>query len=297
MKGYESRWPSIQQKMGQVEAHVSRKGARKRNVSVAFGISLKSKRVSRNWGRVQTNLARTLRSILNNTDSHYRVVVAGHEKPRIKELKHRKVHWLSVKFKRPTGPGGFSRDKMRKRRVIGAYLRKVGYSGYFMPLDADDWIHYRFVELIRKLPKADAFIFRSGLMINVVRKEVWWRKDRFFIGCGSSAMHHFKTKDFPRKPNSSRKVAFGMVLKDHKKVSQHVTRRRRRYCMVELPLITWVLAHGDNNSMLKGKKDNSVSAESYGSKGERLDSSLYRYFKIRERLRSSKHRRPYRRSL
>ncbi len=71
-------------------------------VEVAFAISLKSKRVSRNWTRVQNNLARTLRSIINNTDQNYRIVIAGHEKPNIEEMKHERVTWLPVRFPPPT---------------------------------------------------------------------------------------------------------------------------------------------------------------------------------------------------
>ena len=122
------------------------------DLEIAFGISLKSKKVSRNWNIVQTNLSRTLRSILNNTDQNFRIIIAGHEKPNIEEMNHDRVTWLSVSFSRPRYISQYSIDKFRKRRVIGAYLRKIGFSGYFMPLDADDWIHYRFVEFIRTTP-------------------------------------------------------------------------------------------------------------------------------------------------
>ncbi|MDQ1004178.1 uncharacterized protein (UPF0333 family) [Neobacillus niacini] len=95
-------------------------------VEVAFAISLKSKRSSRNWTRVQNNLARTLRSIINNTDQNFRIVIAGHEKPNITEMKHERVTWLPVHFPPPTHISKYSSDKFRKCRVIGAYLRRSG---------------------------------------------------------------------------------------------------------------------------------------------------------------------------
>ncbi|MDQ1004177.1 hypothetical protein QFZ28_004577 [Neobacillus niacini] len=33
-----------------------------------------------------------------------------------------------------------------------------------MPLDADDWVHYRFVEYIRSHLIADAFVINTGCM-------------------------------------------------------------------------------------------------------------------------------------
>lgn len=67
-------------------------------IGIVFAISLKSKAVSRDWGTVQNNLAKTLRSILHSTDANFRIVIAGHEKPDIAELKHEYVTWLSVDF-------------------------------------------------------------------------------------------------------------------------------------------------------------------------------------------------------
>ncbi len=68
------------------------------NVEVAFAISVKSKKTSRNWLRVQNNLASTLRSILHNTDQNYRILIAGHNKPNIEEMKSDRVTWLPVGF-------------------------------------------------------------------------------------------------------------------------------------------------------------------------------------------------------
>lgn len=260
-----------------------RRPHRAKNNKIAFAISLKSKKVSRNWGKVQVNLARTLRSILRSTDRNFLIVIAGHEKPNIPELRHKRVTWLEVKFAPPSNAAGFTRDKMRKRKVIGAYLRKSGFSGYFMPLDADDWIHRRFVEYVRSRPRANAFILKSGFMANMSQKQMWFRKDRFYIGCGSSAVFYLSNKDLPKSSKSKklRKIPFQMTLKAHPKVMQHLSRFKKKYKLIKLPFVTWVLAHGDNNSMIKGKKDNKVAAKNYRAIEEPLKPWIYKYFKIR----------------
>ncbi len=60
-----------------------------------------------------------------------------------------------------------------------------------MPVDADDWIHYRFVVYIRSLPISDSYIFNNGFMVNLINNELWVR-DRFYGGCGTSQIFYFE---------------------------------------------------------------------------------------------------------
>ena len=249
------------------------------NVEVAFAISLKSKKTSRNWSRVQNNLASTLRSILHNTDQNYRILIAGHNKPSIEEMKNDRVTWLPVRFPPPTNSRKYSSDKLRKRRVIGAYLRKIGFSGYFMPLDADDWIHYRFVEFIRSNPIADAFVINTGCMANLKHKQIWAR-DRFYTNCGSSAVFYFSNRDFPlsSRRRDVMKTKFKWVIFPHVRVTKYL--RNQNYKMVNFPLVTYVLVHGDNNTVIKRKINSSISAKRYQAISEKLEGWFYEYFKI-----------------
>jgi hypothetical protein len=249
-------------------------------VEVAFAISLKSKRASRNWTRVQNNLARTLRSIINNTDQNFRIIIAGHEKPNIKEMNHQRVTWLPVRFPPPTFISQYSIDKFRKRRVIGAYLRKIGFSGYFMPLDADDWVHYRFVEYIRSHPITDAFVINTGCMANMKSKQIWVR-ERFYKACGSGALFYLRNSDFPRTPKKRdvMKSKFKWVIFAHAKVTNYL--KNKNYKMVNYPLVTWVVVHGDNNTTMKRKIRSSISAERYQAISENLEDWFYEYFKIK----------------
>ncbi|WP_175638989.1 hypothetical protein [Metabacillus schmidteae] len=249
---------------------------------IAFAISLKSKRSSKNWDRVQENLSKTLRSIFRNTDQNYRIIVAGHKKPIINELNHEKVTWLRVRFSPPKSPKGFSRDKMHKRKVIGNYLRKVGFSGYFMPIDADDWIHYRFIEYIRNCPLSDAFIINKGFMFNLFNENIWMRKQSFYKGCGTSQILYFNNNELPKSAlwNATVDKNFEVVLKSHVFIKEFLKKRNKMYTLVEFPLITWVLAHGDNNSIILGKHDLNISAIRYQAEEEKFDSRFYNYFKV-----------------
>lgn len=249
--------------------------------SLAFGISLKSKRVSKDWNLIEKNLSKTLRTILNNTDKHFQVVIAGHEKPDIPEMLDKQVTWLQVDFDPPTKPKGFSPDKFKKRTVIGTYLRKSGFTGYFMPLDADDWVHYRFVEYIRSQPITDAFVIEKGFMTNIKNQEIWLRED-FFKGCGSGAIFYLKNKDFPKfslKKEVKRKL-FRLTLKTHPRILEFLARKNKKCTIIDLPLMTYVFGHGENNSIIKGKKEASRSADYYHTKGEPIDMLFFKHFRV-----------------
>lgn len=274
---------SIKEQLLQFEQYVSQLTLKNNNDNeVAFGISLKSKSVSRSWKRVQVNLTKTLRTILNNTDQNFRIIIAGHNKPNIKEINHEKVTWLCVKFNPPTTSKGFWRDKIQKRGVIGAYLRKSGFNGYFMPVDADDWIHCRFVEYIRSFPLTSSFVFNKGFMVNLSRNEIWTRK-HFYKGCGTSQLFYFNNEEFPKSSKrvdvlkSNFKVASGRA---HGKVVEYLNKISKQYIFIHDPLIIWVMAHGDNNSIIKGKLDKSVSAKKYNSQGEKIENWLYEFFNV-----------------
>lgn len=245
---------------------------------IAFAISLKSKTAATDWNVVQKNLSNTLKSIIRNTDQNYRIIVAGHKKPNINELKHEKVTWLTVKFTPPTNPKGFTRDKMRKRRVIGTYLRKIGFSGYFMPLDADDWIHHRFVEYIRAQPFTPAFILDYGFFSNIRKNEIWLMKE-FYKRCGSSAVFYFSSEDFP-KDTKDKLTPFRITVKSHPQVQEHLIKINKDYVMVNEPLVLRFFGHSDNNSILKGKLSNEHSATDYNLEGEIFEEWIYNYFKI-----------------
>ncbi|WP_286230710.1 hypothetical protein [Neobacillus mesonae] len=274
----------IKKRLDKIDKHFKKNKANARTgangVEVAFGISLKSKKVSRNWIKVQNNLSKTLRSILNNTDQNFRIIIAGHEKPNIEEMNHERVTWLSVAFSRPRYIHQYSLDKFRKRRVIGAYLRRIGFNGYFMPLDADDWIHFRFVEYIRTAPISDAFILNKGFMVNLKNNQVWL-KDRFFIGCGSSVVFYFSNKDFPRTSRNRdvRKTKFKWTIWPHHKITQYL--RSKNYRMVDFPFVTWVLFHGDNNSVIKRKSSSRVSPRKHNRMSENFGDWFYKYFKVK----------------
>ncbi len=71
---------------------------------------------------------------------------------------------------------------------------------------------------------------------------------------------------------------FKVTIRHHGRVIKHLKKINKGYVVVIFPLITWVLAHGDNNSMILRKKDNDISAKQYYANGESLHELFYDFF-------------------
>jgi glycosyltransferase involved in cell wall biosynthesis len=165
-----------------------------------FGISLASKQVVNDWAHTQLMLQRTLRSVLNQTDPRFRVIICGHERPKLAELDDRRVTFIVSDAKRPENSSQFRGDKMWKRRLIGAKLRRMG-GGYFFPLDADDLVHKNVVEHVLADDNRRGYSIAQGYVEDFLHQRLApvpgaWSAP-FHHVCGSSAVLYFEPEDLP----------------------------------------------------------------------------------------------------
>lgn len=108
----------------------------------AFAIPLKARSACSNWDAAQQNLRRTVRSAQAAAAADDGlIVVACHDEPELGSSADN-VRVLPVPFPEPTNMQDAGRDKARKRRYIGAWLREtLDRPVYVMFLDADDLVH------------------------------------------------------------------------------------------------------------------------------------------------------------
>lgn len=109
-----------------------------------FGIPLVARASSRDWPLVEALLDLTLTSVRAQTDRAFRIVVAGHDRPRAlpPEATFIEAHWPAEAV-RPD-----NLDSGRKKHAIQAHVLASG-GGLLMLLDADDWVDARLVETAR----------------------------------------------------------------------------------------------------------------------------------------------------
>jgi FkbM family methyltransferase len=165
-----------------------------------FGISLASAQVSTDWVRTQEVLGHTLRSLLNQSDPRFTVVICGHERPCLPEIDDPRVLFVESDRPPPKNSSGFRGDKMRKRRIAGSILRARG-GGYFFPLDADDLVHRDVVAHVRAGDNRKGYLIEKGYVLDYGNRVLApipgaWSVS-FDRSCGSSAVIWFTADELP----------------------------------------------------------------------------------------------------
>lgn len=98
------------------------------------------------WELTQDLLGLTLQSLAAQTDGDFRVLIAGHERPRLPA--DARVEFFSVDWApAPTGP--HNDDSGRKKHLLSERIGARG-GGLMMIADADDWVDRRTVETARR---------------------------------------------------------------------------------------------------------------------------------------------------
>lgn len=115
---------------------------------LTFVVPVKSKVVTSDWNRFSQLLERTLKSICNQKDSNFKVVVVCHEIPEI-TFSHKNLHYVPVDFEPPNSNDFESSksfykakemDKGKKILLGVKYASKEFKTDYIMTVDSDDFV-------------------------------------------------------------------------------------------------------------------------------------------------------------
>jgi hypothetical protein len=109
-----------------------------RPVPFTFGIALMPRLLARDWALIEALLDLTLASLRAQTDPDFRVIIAGHDRPRTAMDNDPRLSFLPVDWPvQATGP--HNDDSGRKKHVLNDRVLAQG-GGLFMLVDADDWV-------------------------------------------------------------------------------------------------------------------------------------------------------------
>jgi hypothetical protein len=167
--------------------------ARLRRRRFAFAIPFKPRSACADWEQAQANLRRTIGSIRSAAGSEAAVVVvACHEEPDLGDVGGDDVHLLSVPFAEPADQWEAARDKARKRRFIGSWLRQalVADEAYVMFFDADDLVHKDTLEYVLAHGHG-SYVVDHGYFLDLTSGLLWHRRQAFHRTCGSSFVCRF----------------------------------------------------------------------------------------------------------
>lgn len=220
------------------------------NGKVVFAIPLKPRSRSKDWGLVEHNLSVTLRSVRQSTNCNYMCAIAGHDRPDV-DYRDDAV-FLPVDFPEPTGLPEAGRDKYRKLRHIGAWVRSVGADEktLVMFLDADDLISSRLVDFALSTT-ADALVVRDGYRLDLSNGRIGAIDGDFHMRCGSSFFVRFQEEDFPLSWKDNQ-TYFGQ-MHGHMSRFEVASAAGKRVEAVPFRAVTYLINHADSLQLERGR--------------------------------------------
>lgn len=215
-----------------------------------FAIPLAAATVG-DWEHTCQMLGHTLRSILNQSNASFRVLLCGHDRPDLRELEDSRVEWMVSDIDPPVGSGKYRPDKARKRALIAHRFRQLG-GGYYMPLDADDLVHRDLVAHVRETRSPHGYSLRRGYAMDWKNRKlapvpgVW--DTTFDQVCGSSGIFHFQPTDLPETLGKGTDEAYFHQFSFHAYWRTTAHENGRPLEDVDFPAVIYVLNHAQNLS-------------------------------------------------
>ena len=222
-----------------------------------FGIPLRSKHSSKNWNVVSEMFNNTLRSIYNQTNSNFKIIVACHDVPDINFSIDSRVEFHQVEIPVPNNLNEQMKDKGYKVHLIGKIIHDYG-GGYTMIVDADDLISNRICEFVHKnYGKTDGWYVKTGYMYYHDSKKLSIAPK---FPSGSNFICFYNQSDLPSTLENayieSQQSSHYIITKSHNieiklKASENVGKKIR-----PLPFkgAIYILGTGDNHSTLNGRR-------------------------------------------
>jgi hypothetical protein len=167
-------------------------------LTTVFAIPMKSRLRCANWPAAELSLRRTIGSIQQAARGHSVVIcIACHEPPELGGVGKEGIVVLPVEFPAPSTLLEANRDKARKRRHIGAWVRARATEDVRIAfVDADDLVHRRFLDAVVR-SKAESQLVTDGYFVDTARGVVWLRRGMFYRSCGSGFVCRFRPDELP----------------------------------------------------------------------------------------------------
>jgi hypothetical protein len=219
----------------------------------AFSISFKPRSACADWEQAQANLRRTIRSARGvGLTGAAIVAVACHDEPELGDVGGKDVHVLRVPFAEPARDAKEGvRDMARKRRFIGAWLRKafVSDEAYVMFLDADDLVHKDILDYVLTHGHG-SYVVDQGYVLDLSSGVVWRRRQGFHLTCGSSFVCRFGRDELPSswEDDASPFGQFGSSLdqRGHSNYDQVAAELGRPPAVLPFPGVVYTVNHSES---------------------------------------------------
>jgi hypothetical protein len=176
-------------------------------------------------------------SLYNSSDQDFRIVITGHEKPNVAELRDPRVTFRASSFEKPSGPKEFARDKARKQRSNLEWIKDQG-GGDVVMADADDLFHRDLFRVIREADHSNGHIIKRGYVFDMTNGKLApipgaWSK-AFDAICGSSAILRLTPSEIREKTRIQK-------LGPHNRIEENSILMGRPLHVIDWPAAIYVL--------------------------------------------------------
>lgn len=164
---------------------------------MVFIIPVKSAVISPSWKKFSRLVDRCLRSVCQQTDQDFKVVVVCNEKP-ITDFEHPNVHYHYVDFEPPTAERveevrvqAFNekynaKEADKSKRILAGleYARQFNMN-HVMVVDADDCIDKNIVKYVKQHPDENGWYSNKGYVYKEGSKLIFKKLNKFNSLCGT----------------------------------------------------------------------------------------------------------------
>lgn len=211
-----------------------------------FIVPLKAKAISANWSVVCANLRATIKSVLNQTDSRFNIIVSGSDHPDLGDIDDNRLTVLIDDYEVPLSFLDKAMDKRAKKRAAASYIRSNTAGGcYVMLLDADDLISRNLVEYVLADDNREGYLIEDGYLLfsktNIVEKV-----SAFWSRCGSCYICYFLADQLPKSPSDT--DTFFEEYRNHRLAASVAQSQGKFFVNIPFPAAIYRLETGENLS-------------------------------------------------
>ena len=214
-----------------------------------FCIPLKSKRIGDDWSRVEEVFDRTLRSIFNQTDQDFTVLVACHETPETEFADKANLHFLTLDHPVFRDREIARADRNLKMRRCAVEVHRLG-GGYMFGVDYDDLVSNRIVQYARQADHPFGYIMHTGFEGQVETKMLRNLPASERIGpafhrcCGTCAILRFAPEDLPASFDDTSPHVFDSFCSQHAQWQERSAEMGRPLAPLPFPGAIYVVDTG-----------------------------------------------------
>jgi len=216
-----------------------------------FIIPLKSKEASKSWTSTCQLLERCLRSICNQINPYFRVLVVCNNKPNI-AYSHPQIEYLKVDLGIPKNHKEKSFDKSKKT-ILGLMYSQNMQVDHVMIVDADDCVSNRIADYVNHHVDSDGWILKRGYIYEekdfAMRHLMRYERFRFNQLCGSCNILKFDLYPLPEDNGDfSDELIYFYSGFNHMNIERLFKEKGLSLKTLPFPAVVYIVGNGENIS-------------------------------------------------